>query len=81
MKSSIVYIILACLLLPLIIIARPDGHAPISVMADHTHPKGESMISYRFMNMSMSEIYSGSSSLSQQQIYNNLPMFLNLFLI
>jgi len=27
--------------------ARPDGHAPISVMGDHTHHKGEWMFSYK----------------------------------
>ena len=30
---------------------RPDGHAPVSVMGDHTHNKGEWMFSYRFMSM------------------------------
>ncbi|WP_215731636.1 hypothetical protein [Bizionia saleffrena] len=28
--------------------SRPDGHATISIMADHTHSKGEMMFSYRF---------------------------------
>lgn len=32
---------------------RPDGHAPIMVMGDHTHNKGEFMLSYRYMNMAM----------------------------
>jgi len=32
---------------------RPDGHAPIGVMGDHTHGKGEVMLSYRWMYMSM----------------------------
>lgn len=32
---------------------RPDGHAPIMVMGDHTHGKGEFMLSYRYMNMTM----------------------------
>ena len=32
-------------------IKYPDSHAPISVMADHTHKKNEMMFSYRFMNM------------------------------
>ncbi|MEJ2112412.1 MAG: transporter [Flavobacteriaceae bacterium] len=39
---------------------RPDGHAPISVMGDHTHGKGEFMISYRFMNMNMEGLKRGS---------------------
>ena len=30
---------------------RPDDHAPIGVMADHQHKKGEWMMSYRYMGM------------------------------
>ena len=33
--------------------SRPDGHAPIGVMTDHTHGAGEFMWSYRFMYMAM----------------------------
>ncbi|MEL7333685.1 MAG: hypothetical protein AAFN12_15670 [Cyanobacteria bacterium J06560_2] len=29
--------------------SRPDSHAPIGVMGDHTHEKGEFMLSYRYM--------------------------------
>ena len=32
---------------------RADAHAPIGVMADHFHNKGEWMFSYRFMTMTM----------------------------
>jgi hypothetical protein len=32
---------------------RPDLHAPIGVMGEHAHAKGEWMASYRFMRMSM----------------------------
>ncbi|RKQ96795.1 transporter family protein [Maricaulis maris] len=32
---------------------RADAHAPIGVMGDHTHAKGEWMLSYRFMRMEM----------------------------
>lgn len=39
---------------------RPDGHAPISVMADHYHNKGELMFSYRAMIMGMEGILSGT---------------------
>jgi hypothetical protein len=35
---------------------RPDGHAPISVMGDHMHGKGEWMFSYRYMYMNMDEL-------------------------
>jgi hypothetical protein len=45
-------------------LARPDGHAPISIMADHTHNAGEWMLSYRYMFMEMDGMYRGSSSIS-----------------
>ncbi len=32
---------------------RPDDHAPIGVMGDHMHARGELMVSYRYMRMSM----------------------------
>lgn len=42
--------------------ARPDAHAPLGVMGDHVHKKGEWMASYRFMTMSMQQIYQGSDT-------------------
>ena len=39
---------------------RPDSHAPIGVMSDHTHEAGEMMFSYRYMFMNMNENYVGS---------------------
>ena len=39
---------------------RPDGHAPISIMGDHTHGKGEFMLSYRYMYMDMHDLKRGS---------------------
>jgi len=36
--------------------SRPDGHAPISIMGDHTHSKGELMFSYRYMYMNMEDL-------------------------
>lgn len=44
--------------------ARPDGHAPIGVMGDHTHDAGEFMASYRYMFMSMEQNYDGSNSVA-----------------
>ncbi|MFC5050168.1 transporter [Rubritalea spongiae] len=44
--------------------ARPDSHAPISVMADHTHSAGEWMFSYRYMKMHMEDLYDGDSKIS-----------------
>lgn len=43
---------------------RPDGHAPISVMGEHTHNAGEWMFSYRFMSMHMEDLYSGDKKVS-----------------
>ena len=40
--------------------ARPDGHAPISVMGDHMHEMGEWMVSYRYMSMEMEGLIDGS---------------------
>ena len=44
--------------------ARPDGHAPISVMGDHMHQMGECMVSYRYMSMEMEGLLKGSDSVS-----------------
>lgn len=48
--------------------ARPDSHAPISVMGDHTHDAGEWMLSYRFMTMSMAHNYLDSNKVSTQEV-------------
>lgn len=50
---------------------RADGHAPIGVMGDHTHNKGEFMISYRYMNMQMDGMRSGTDDLTSEQVHNN----------
>ena len=47
---------------------RPDSHAPIGVMGDHTHEKGEWMLSFRTMTMSMEGNRDGTSSLSPEVI-------------
>ena len=44
--------------------ARPDGHAPISVMGDHMHEMGEWMVSYRYMSMDMDGLLKGSNSVT-----------------
>jgi len=41
--------------------SRPSSHAPIGVMGDHTHDKGEWMFSYRFMQMNMENLKQGSN--------------------
>ncbi|CAL2103998.1 Transporter [Tenacibaculum sp. 190130A14a] len=49
---------------------RPDGHAPISVMGDHYHHKGEVMFSYRFMYMNMEGLLKGSETVSNAEAHN-----------
>ena len=48
---------------------RPDGHAPISVMGDHYHKKGDLMFSYRFMPMWMEDNLSGSDDISTDDVH------------
>jgi hypothetical protein len=52
---------------------RPDSHAPISVMGEHMHEKGELMFSYRYMHMSMEDNKDGSSSISPEEIVTTVP--------
>jgi hypothetical protein len=52
---------------------RADSHAPIGVMAEHYHKKGEWMLSYRFMSMSMEGNSSGTSSISSDEIVTTVP--------
>ncbi len=49
--------------------ARPDGHAPIGVMADHMHKSGEYMFSYRYMFMNMQDNYDGTEQVSAADIF------------
>jgi hypothetical protein len=60
---------------------QADSHAPIGVMGDHMHSKGEFMFSYRLMNMKMSGNVRGSNDISSDEIattivnpYANPPM-------
>ena len=48
--------------------SRPDGHAPIGVMADHTHGAGEFMLSYRFMYMDMAGSRIGTDAIEETDI-------------
>jgi nitrous oxide reductase accessory protein NosL len=50
---------------------RPDAHAPIGVMGDHLHQKGEFMLSLRYMNMFMKGNISRTDNVSDETIYNN----------
>lgn len=51
--------------------SRPDGHAPISVMADHTHHKGEFMFSYRYMTMDMKTLRQGTEDATTADAHAN----------
>jgi hypothetical protein len=48
--------------------SRPDGHAPIGVMGDHLHKKGEWMASYRFMRMDMKGSLKGNDHITNSDI-------------
>ncbi len=48
--------------------ARPDAHAPIGVMGDHVHAKGEWMLSYRYMSMTMDGSQDGHRDLDSGNI-------------
>ena len=48
-------------------------HAPIGVMADHRHGKGELMVSLRYMHMDMSGNRDGTDSLSPGEIATTVP--------
>lgn len=48
-------------------------HAPIGVMADHRHKKGEWMVSYRFMSMDMQGNRDGTTPLNAEQIATTVP--------
>lgn len=52
---------------------RADSHAPIGVMQDHMHSKGEWMVSYRFMRMHMEDNRNGTNSLSPEEIATTIP--------
>ena len=47
---------------------RAIGHAPIGVMGDHYHSKGEWMVSARYMRMLMSGNRTGATDLTDQNI-------------
>ncbi len=50
---------------------RPDGHAPIAVMGDHMHGKGEWMFSYRYMAMNMEDLKQGADDASYADAFAN----------
>ena len=50
-------------------VGRPDDHAPISVMGDHTHANGGWMASYRFMRMDMDGMRNGTDRVSASDVF------------
>ncbi|MHA1574245.1 MAG: transporter, partial [Alphaproteobacteria bacterium] len=52
---------------------RADGHAPIGIMGDHVHKKGEWMFSYRYMHMDMDGSRIGTRNVSPQTIVSTVP--------
>lgn len=52
---------------------RADSHAPIGVMRDHTHAKGEWMLSYRFMHMDMGGNRIGTDGATPEEIVTTVP--------
>ncbi|MGH1419677.1 MAG: hypothetical protein ACRBCJ_12530 [Hyphomicrobiaceae bacterium] len=52
---------------------RPDSHAPIGVMGDHMHKKGEWMLSYRYMRMEMDGNRIGDDRVSPETIATTVP--------
>jgi hypothetical protein len=54
-------------------VTRASTHAPIGVMGDHVHEKGEMMVSYRFMNMDMEGSRVGGDAISVNAIATTVP--------
>ena len=52
---------------------RADGHAPIGVMGEHMHKKGEWMLSYRYMHMDMDGNRIGTRNVSPRTIVQTVP--------
>lgn len=66
--------------------SRPDGHAPIGVMGDHYHHKGEIMFGYRTMMMNGQGITNGTNDVEDMELYQhymnapqNMSMMMHMF--
>jgi len=49
----------------------PADHAPIGVMGDHTHTKGELMFSYRYMRMGMQGLRDDDEGISRSRVLDD----------
>lgn len=64
-----------------------DDHAPVGVMGDHLHSRGEIMLSYRFMRMEMEGSRIGTDAVTDQQVLDagfavtptSMPMNMHMF--
>jgi hypothetical protein len=54
--------------------SHPGGHAPIGVMADHTHDKGEVMLSYRYMRMRMNGNRDNDDRVGANRVLDQFPV-------
>lgn len=52
---------------------KASEHAPIGVMGDHTHDKGEWMVSYRYMRMHMDGTRDGTNNLAPEDVATSVP--------
>jgi len=48
--------------------SRPDSHAPIGILGDHTHSKKDVMLSYRFHSEIKSNNLNGNTLMSQEHV-------------
>lgn len=55
-----------------------DDHAPIGVMGDHMHKKGEWMLGYRYMHMEMDGLRDGTSNVSTTEATSYANAFAGL---
>ena len=80
MKKSFLLVAALCCCLNLALaqeetktVSKPDSHAPIGVMGDHLHKKGEFMLSYRYMRMTMKDNLVDSDDISPETIVTTIP--------
>jgi hypothetical protein len=69
---KIILVLLASLTATNISASIPSDHAPIGVMADHTHKTGEWMLSHRYKRMEMGGLYVDDSEISVDDVKNSM---------
>lgn len=55
-------------------LGRPDAHAPMAVMGDHTHNAGEVMLSYRYMRMDMEGSRTSAHRVGEGRVLQDFPI-------